>query len=163
MILLCRRQKLLFTYYSSTVYALFMHLKILKMGPTVLFTHLKIILLQCFQFSVSATISSIQTDPRYIVLWCFHHRRVAMLWWASHAIMCYVEHVIWKIHLMVFVWLDVCVGRCPFDVFYWVFQLSFPLICILWKGSVYIFLCCLSFPLLIKLFILKNTNIYKFY
>ena len=26
--------------------------KILKMGPTVLFTHLKIILLQCFQFSV---------------------------------------------------------------------------------------------------------------
>ena len=33
------------------------------MGPTVLFTHLKIILLQYFQFSVSATISSIQTDP----------------------------------------------------------------------------------------------------
>ena len=31
------------------------------MGPTILFTHLKIILLQCFQFS--ATISSIQTDP----------------------------------------------------------------------------------------------------
>ena len=26
--------------------------KILKMGPTILFTHLKIILLQCFQFSV---------------------------------------------------------------------------------------------------------------
>ena len=26
----------------------------LKMGPTVLFTHLKIILLQCFQFSISA-------------------------------------------------------------------------------------------------------------
>ena len=37
--------------------------KILKMGLTVLFTHLKIILLQCFQFLVSATISSIQTDP----------------------------------------------------------------------------------------------------
>ena len=37
--------------------------KILKMGLTVLFTHLKIILLQCFQFSVSAKISSIQTDP----------------------------------------------------------------------------------------------------
>ena len=38
------------------------------MDPTVLFTHLKIILLKCFQFSVfsfqfSATISSIQTDP----------------------------------------------------------------------------------------------------
>ena len=37
----------------------------LKMGPTTLFTHLKIILLQYFQFqfSVSTTISSIQTDP----------------------------------------------------------------------------------------------------
>ena len=39
------------------------------MGPTILFTQLKIILLQCFQFSVfsfqfSATISSIQTDPK---------------------------------------------------------------------------------------------------
>ena len=35
------------------------------MGPTVLFTHLKIILLHYFQFSVFslATISSIQTDP----------------------------------------------------------------------------------------------------
>ena len=38
---------------------------LLKTGPTILFTHLKIILLQCFQFqfSVSAKISSIQTDP----------------------------------------------------------------------------------------------------
>ena len=37
----------------------------LKMGPTALFTHLKIILLQCFQFSVFnfSKISSIQTDP----------------------------------------------------------------------------------------------------
>ena len=39
------------------------------MDPTILFTHLKIILLQYFQFSVfsfqfSATISSIQTDPK---------------------------------------------------------------------------------------------------
>ena len=33
------------------------------MGPTVLFTHFKIILLQYFQFSVLTTISSIQTDP----------------------------------------------------------------------------------------------------
>ena len=32
---------------------------ILFMGPTILFIHLKIILLQCFQFSVSVTISSI--------------------------------------------------------------------------------------------------------
>ena len=46
-----------------TVYEQCMHLKILKMGSTVLFTHLKIILLHCFQFSVSATISSIQIDP----------------------------------------------------------------------------------------------------
>ena len=37
----------------------------LKIGPTVLFTHLKIILLQYFQFSVFSfsKISSIQTDP----------------------------------------------------------------------------------------------------
>ena len=32
----------------------------LKLGPTALFTHLKIILLQCFQFSI---ISGIQIDP----------------------------------------------------------------------------------------------------
>ena len=38
----------------------------LKMGLTALFTHLKIILLQCFQFSVFNfnKISSIQTDPK---------------------------------------------------------------------------------------------------
>ena len=46
---------ILFITIHSTVYAQ----KILKMGLTVLFTHLKIILLQYFQFSVSATISSI--------------------------------------------------------------------------------------------------------
>ena len=33
----------------------------LKLGPTVLFTHLKIILLQCFQFSA---MNDIQTDPK---------------------------------------------------------------------------------------------------
>ena len=43
-----RGQLLLFMYWT----VLFTHLKILIMGPTVLFTHLKIILLQCFQFSV---------------------------------------------------------------------------------------------------------------
>ena len=37
---------------SSTVCYCLCTKKILKMGPTVLFTHLKIILLQCFQFSV---------------------------------------------------------------------------------------------------------------
>ena len=35
----------------------------LIIGSTILFIYLKIILLQYFQFSVSATISSIQTDP----------------------------------------------------------------------------------------------------
>ena len=39
----------------------------LKIGLTVLFTHLKIILLQCFQFSVLnfSKINSIQTYPKY--------------------------------------------------------------------------------------------------
>ena len=37
--------------------------KILKMGPMALFTHLKIILLQRFQFSVFRKISCIQIDP----------------------------------------------------------------------------------------------------
>ena len=39
--------------------------KILKMGPTTLFTYLKIILLQCFQFSVFSKISCIRTKPTY--------------------------------------------------------------------------------------------------
>ena len=55
------RQNLLFMrqkYCSHTVHALFT-------CPTTLFVHLKIILLQCFQFSVSATKNSIQTDPIY--------------------------------------------------------------------------------------------------
>ena len=46
---------------KNIVHALFM-------DPTTLFTHLKIILLQCFQFSVSATISSIQMDPFMLFL-----------------------------------------------------------------------------------------------
>ena len=43
----------------------FFNIFLLKMGPTVLFTYLKIISLQYFQFqfSVSAKISSIQTHP----------------------------------------------------------------------------------------------------
>ena len=64
---------LLFMHYFNTVHALFMRptatlfkKNILKIGPTVLFTHLKIILLQCFQFSVSTTMSLIQTDPRLL-------------------------------------------------------------------------------------------------
>ena len=49
----------------------------LKMGLTALFTHLKIISLQCFhfQFSVSAKISSIQTDPVFF----FFFQRLAFL------------------------------------------------------------------------------------
>ena len=53
-------------HYSRTHKFHFLAIFLLKMGPTALFTHLKIILLQCFQFqfSVSVIISSIQTDPR---------------------------------------------------------------------------------------------------
>ena len=42
-----------------------MYLKILKMGPTILFTHLKLFYYSIFsfQFSISAKIGSIQTDP----------------------------------------------------------------------------------------------------
>ena len=47
----------LFTHCNNTIHTLFMgptttllRKKILKMGPMILFTHLKIILLQCFQF-----------------------------------------------------------------------------------------------------------------
>ena len=36
-------------HHSSTVQVF---KNIIKMGPTILFTHLKIILLQCFQFSI---------------------------------------------------------------------------------------------------------------
>ena len=56
--LLFMRQMSLFTHCSSTVYVLFIGptatlLKnILKIGPMILFTHSKMILLQCFQFSV---------------------------------------------------------------------------------------------------------------
>ena len=48
----------------------------LKMGLTALFTHLKIILLQCFQFQflVSAKISSIQTD----LLYCFYILKICV-------------------------------------------------------------------------------------
>ena len=74
-----RETKFIVYNYSSTVYALFtepivtlFRIKILKIGLTVLLTHLKIILLQCFQFSVfsfqfsvSTKISSIQTAPIY--------------------------------------------------------------------------------------------------
>ena len=51
----------LFTVPQITLFSHFL----LKMGPTALFTHLKIISLQYFQFqfSVSAKISSIQTHP----------------------------------------------------------------------------------------------------
>ena len=42
----------LYQYCLHTVAILFMYLKILKIGPMVLFIHLKIILLQYFQFSV---------------------------------------------------------------------------------------------------------------
>ena len=73
------RETKFIVYNHSTAYALFtepivtlFRIKILKIGLTVLLTHLKIILLQCFQFSVfsfqfsvSTKISSIQTAPIY--------------------------------------------------------------------------------------------------
>ena len=56
-----------------TIYALFpeptttlFRKKKLKIGFIVLFTHLKLILLQCFQFSVFNKINCIQTDPYLI-------------------------------------------------------------------------------------------------
>ena len=54
-------------HYSRTHKYYFLTTFSLKMGPTALFTHLKIILLQCFQFSVFSfsKISYIQTDPRF--------------------------------------------------------------------------------------------------
>ena len=42
-----------------------MYLKILKMGHTILFTYLKIILLQYFQFLVLTKINCTQTYPKY--------------------------------------------------------------------------------------------------
>ena len=57
----------------------------LKMGPTALFKHLKIILLQYFQFqfSVSAKISSIQTDPIII----FNHEALLSIKFPAHLIL----------------------------------------------------------------------------
>ena len=64
------------SYCAVTVHALFRsvyHFSAifsLKMGPTALFTHLKIILLQCFQFSTK--ISCIQMDPKHffqLLMW----------------------------------------------------------------------------------------------
>ena len=57
-----------------TVYVLYWHCsrikKILKMGSTVLFTHLKIILLQCFQFSVF-NFSNNKFNPNGPITRCF--------------------------------------------------------------------------------------------
>ena len=59
---LCRRQSALFTGPKTTC----SEKKILKTGTTTLSTYLKIILLQCFQFSVFSKISCIRTDPTYL-------------------------------------------------------------------------------------------------
>ena len=58
----CKRQSALFTGPTTTLF----RKKILKTGTTALSTHLKIILLQCFQFSVFSKISYIRTDPTYL-------------------------------------------------------------------------------------------------
>ena len=57
---LFQRTKLLFTGPTTTLF----RKKILKIGLTALFTHLKIILLRYFQFSVFSKISCIQMDPK---------------------------------------------------------------------------------------------------
>ena len=67
---LYRGQNALFTGPTTT---LFWKKKIIKMGPTALFTHLKIILLQCFQFSVFSKISCIWTDPTYFENLTIHY------------------------------------------------------------------------------------------
>ena len=58
-----------YVYYSRSHKLHFLATFLLKMGLTTLFTHLKIISLQCFQFqfSVSAKISSIQTHPQLAI------------------------------------------------------------------------------------------------
>ena len=48
---------------KNTIHILLMYCLRTVHGFTTLFTHLKIILLQCFQFSVSTTTNPIQTDP----------------------------------------------------------------------------------------------------
>ena len=81
----------LFTHFSVTF--------LLKMGSMILFTHLKIILLQCFQFS--AKISCIQTDPLWKVLF------VILLWfslgviniWTTTKYEIYLvdpHHIVWR-------------------------------------------------------------------
>ena len=52
----------LFTHCSRDPQPLYSEKKILKMDPTALFTHLKIIFLQYFQFLVFSKINCIQTD-----------------------------------------------------------------------------------------------------
>ena len=59
---LCKRQSALFTGPTTTLF----RKKILKTRTTALSTHLKIISLQCFQFSVFSKISCIRTDPTYL-------------------------------------------------------------------------------------------------
>ena len=58
---MCNRQSALFTRPTTTL----CKKKKLKMGPTALFNHSKIILLRYFQFSAFSKISCIRTDPTY--------------------------------------------------------------------------------------------------
>ena len=58
---LCRRQSAQFAGPTTTLFKK----KLLKMGPTALFKHLKNILLQCFQFLVFCKICCIRKDPTH--------------------------------------------------------------------------------------------------
>ena len=71
---LCGRQILLFIHCLHTVHGIHNHFiqkKILKMGPTVLFTHLKIILLQYFSvFSFNFQFSAVSKRTLSVCLAC---------------------------------------------------------------------------------------------
>ena len=64
-----------------------------KIGPTALFTHLKMILLQCFQFLVFSKINYIQTGPMsqdlFTMIWTYLRGKAWMEVSGSLALVCY--------------------------------------------------------------------------
>ena len=61
-------------HYSCIVYTLFTHLKILKISSTILFTLLKIILLQYFQFLVFSFSNNKYNPNRHIYIYIYISR-----------------------------------------------------------------------------------------
>ena len=86
-------------YCSRTVAALFMgptttlfRKNILKMGPTVLFTHLKIILLQCFQFLIfSFSKNKLYSNGPYVLE---NPHRVLSLWFQKNLMWTHLKQMI---------------------------------------------------------------------